>query len=176
MQTANSADLRRELDSLQLMSEAEITERVRAGADATELLAKQDEIERKRKALLLTLGAAEHREREADKAEARESAAKLMAEMEHHRRLAAYALSDCNDAVAALEAAVALFDDEVRKASAMAAAANRVSRQAGLPDPVSHPDHNSELFAELAGRIKPLMHRRGQIYFDQHRINPEPRP
>lgn len=176
MQPANISDLRRELEELRPLSEAEIAQQVRDGADAAELLNKQDEIERRRKAVALTLAAAEHRESEARKTEAREEAAKLIAEMEHQRRLAAYALHDCEAAVAALEAAVAAFDEEAGKATKLAANANQTSRLAGLPDPVSHPDHNSEFFKDLAGRLKAVMHRRGQIYFDQYRITPEARP
>ena len=176
MQPATIADLRRELEELRPLSEAEIAQQVRAGADAAELLKKQDQIERRRKAVALTLDAAEHRESEAHKTEARKEAAKLIAGMEHQRRLAAYALSDCVAAVTALEAAVPLFDEEARKATRLAANANQTSRLAGLSDPVSHPDHNSEIFADLAGRLKAVMHRRGQIYFDQYRITPEARP
>ncbi|WP_181295183.1 hypothetical protein [Pseudomonas sp. Q2-TVG4-2] len=127
MQTATIADLRRELEELRPLSEAEIAQQVRAGADAAELLNKQDEIDRRRKAVALTLDAAEHRESEAHKTEARKEAAKLIAGMERHRRLAAYALSDCEAAVTALEAAVALFDEEARKAGLLAAKANQIS-------------------------------------------------
>jgi len=176
MQTATIADLRRELEELRPLSEAEIAQQVRAGADAAELLNKQDEIDRRRKAVALTLDAAEHRESEAHKTEARKEAAKLIAGMERHRRLAAYALSDCEAAVTALEAAVALFDEEARKAGLLAAKANQISLLAGLPAPISHPDHNSEIFVDLTGRLKAVMHRRGQIYYNQYRITPEARP
>lgn len=176
MKPSTISDLRRELEERRPLSEAEIAQQVRCGADAEELLNKQDEIERRRKALSLTLAAAEHHESEACKTEARKEAAELIAKMEHQRRLAAYALSDCVAAVAALEASVASFDEEAGKATKLAANANQISRLAGLPDPVSLPDHNSEIFADLAKRLNTVMHRRGQIYFDQYRITPEARP
>lgn len=176
MQPATISDLRRELEELRPLSEAEIAQQVRGGADAAELLNKQDEIERRRKAVALTLAAAEHRENEERKTETRKEAAKLIAEMEHQRRLAAYALYDCELAVAALEAAAASFDEEVRKAGLLAAKANQISLLAGLPAPISHPDHNSEIFKDLAGRLKSVMHRRGQIYYNQFRLTPEARP
>ncbi|MCQ4235872.1 hypothetical protein NAV31_19485 [Pseudomonas stutzeri] len=176
MKPSTISDLRRELEELRPLSEAEIAQQVRDGADAAELLNKQDEIERRRKAIALTLAAAEHRESEALKTEARKEAGRLIAEMEHQRRLAAYALHDCEAAVAALEAAVASFDEEGRKAGLLAAKANQISLLAGLPAPISHPDHNSEIFRDLDGRLRAVMHRRGQIYFNQYRITPEARP
>lgn len=173
---ATSQELRSELEAIRLLSDEQIEDQVREGADASALLEEQDEARRKRKALAMTLAAAEHRELTARQAEAKALADRLIAEMEHQRRQAAYALSDCEAAVSALEAAIKCFDAEAAKASELAARANQVSRQAGMPAPISHPEHNSELFSDLSARLGAVMHRRGRIHFDQYRINPETRP